>query len=283
MRFQFIDSLSLPGDPAKANDDAFAHETASAVVMDGATGLGEPLLSGESDAAWVAHFGAERLMAQMRSGAAANDALAEALKETEATFVKSRRRIPAEMYEYPFASMMFVSIARDAMQALWFGDCAALVRQAGERVHVMGEAIAKRARERDRVAALAASLGTSSAGKGVREKFLPALRQARNFVNTDAGGWLFGPDARAADHAAQADIAAPAGTVVLLVTDGFLALASDYERYSPVALIDAALRQGLKALGSELRATEDADPEGIRFPRFKKSDDATALLLKIEV
>ncbi|MGD0190511.1 MAG: hypothetical protein ABSD74_07205 [Rhizomicrobium sp.] len=282
MRFRIIDSLSLPGDPAKANDDAVAHETASAVVMDGATGLGEPLLDGESDAAWVAHFGAERLMAQMRAGASARDALATALHETEAAFVELRRRVPAETYEIPFASMMFVSLERDVMRALWFGDCAALVLRPGESVQIVGEAIARRARERDRVAALAASLGTPPAGKGVRETFLPALRQARNFVNADVGGWLFGPDARAADHAAQADVSAPAGTVILLVTDGFLALGSDYDRYSPEGLLDAAVRQGLKPLGYELRGMEDSDPEGARFPRFKKSDDATALLLKVE-
>jgi hypothetical protein len=30
-----------------------------------------------------------------------------------------------------------------------------------------------------------------------------------------------------------------------------------------------------------LRAIEDKDPEGRKFPRFKKSDDATAVLLRL--
>ena len=46
-------------------------------------------------------------------------------------------------------------------------------------------------------------------------------------------------------------------------------------------LISAAETKGLAALGEELRAIEEGDPEGRRFPRFKKSDDATALLLKL--
>jgi hypothetical protein len=46
-------------------------------------------------------------------------------------------------------------------------------------------------------------------------------------------------------------------------------------------LLDAAQAKGLAVLGSELRATENADPEGARFHRFKKSDDATAVLLKV--
>ena len=281
MPFELLDSLTLAGDPAKPNDDALAHGCSSAVVMDGATGLGQPLLEGRSDAAWVAHFGAERLMAHMRSACGPDEAPRETLRETEAEFVKLRRRVPKETYEIPFASMMFVALAEERMAASWFGDCAALVRRPGGRIEVLGDALAKRSKERERVAWLAASFGATSAEKGVREVFLPALRRARNFVNTDAGGWLFGPDARAADHAARANVAAPAGTLILLVTDGFLALSSDYDRYSCEALLEAVQSQGLAALGSELRALEESDPEGRRFPRFKKSDDATAMLLRV--
>jgi len=43
----------------------------------------------------------------------------------------------------------------------------------------------------------------------------------------------------------------------------------------------AAMTRGLKALGDELRAIEEGDSGGDKFPRFKKSDDATALLLKL--
>jgi hypothetical protein len=38
---------------------------------------------------------------------------------------------------------------------------------------------------------------------------------------------------------------------------------------------------GLQELGRELRAVEAADAHGARHPRFKTSDDATALLLRL--
>jgi hypothetical protein len=60
---EVLDSISLPGNPEKPNDDAFAHIDGAAVVMDGATGLGDQLMPGKSDAAWLAAFGARRLMA----------------------------------------------------------------------------------------------------------------------------------------------------------------------------------------------------------------------------
>jgi hypothetical protein len=71
------------------------------------------------------------------------------------------------------------------------------------------------------------------------------------------------------------------GARVLLASDGFLALASDYGRYTPDTLFAAAESRGLAALGAELRAVEAADADGVRFPRFKRSDDATALLLAV--
>jgi len=37
MSFEFIDALTLPGNPAKPNDDAFAQNENAAVVFDGAT------------------------------------------------------------------------------------------------------------------------------------------------------------------------------------------------------------------------------------------------------
>ena len=71
------------------------------------------------------------------------------------------------------------------------------------------------------------------------------------------------------------------GSHLLLASDGFLALASDYGAYSADNLMAAARDKGLVALGQELRAIEAGDAGGDRFPRFKKSDDATALLLRI--
>jgi hypothetical protein len=280
LQLEVIDSLSIPGDPSKPNDDAFAHRALAAVVMDGATGLGEALMPGKSDAAWLARFGANRLIAHS-DDMDGKEAVAAALSDAQNSFVNLRRRAPADTFEIPFASMMFIRLVEEGLDAFWFGDCAVLVERPGEPVELVGDAMKKRSRERDRVAALAKMTGQSSAAPGVRDVFLPALRAARNTVNTDKGGWLFGPDARAADHVASAQVKTAIGTHLLIVSDGFLALSSDYDRYDAGSLMAAAHAKGLAAMGEELRSIEAGDPEGVHFPRFKKSDDATALLLKI--
>ena len=63
MALELIDAVSAPGHPTRPNDDAYCHAGAVAAVFDGATGLGESLLPGGSDAAWLARRAAERLAA----------------------------------------------------------------------------------------------------------------------------------------------------------------------------------------------------------------------------
>jgi hypothetical protein len=280
MKLELVDSLSLPGNAAKPNDDAFGHVAGAAVVLDGATGLGASLMPGQSDAAWLAHFGAERLMFYSRVGRNARMTLNIVLNEAEHAFVTERSRPPAQTWEIPFASMMFVTANADGLAALWYGDCAALAKRPGEALEIVGEAFDRRANESARVARLAANKGLAPAASSNLPEFLPSLRRARNFVNSGEH-WLFGPDARAADHVRSLQVAAPAGTLILLCTDGFLALASDYGAYDAEGLIAAAQAKGLAALGDELRAIENSDADGTRFPRFKTSDDATAVLLRV--
>ena len=280
MPLEILDTLSLAGDPLKPNDDAFAHADSAAVVLDGATSLGDPLMPGESDAAWLAHFGARRLMAHVRDGDAPRDALRHALADAKKSFEGLRRRPVKEKWETPIASMMFVHDHAEGFGTLSFGDCVALVKRPDKDIEIIGEAFDKRAAESRRVAKLAAEKGLPPASGANRPEYLPSLRVARNRVNSGRH-WAFSPDERAADHVEEWIVAAPRGTIVLLASDGFLALASDYGAYDAGELVEAALENGLGALGEELRAIEAGDPEGRKFPRFKTSDDATAVLLKL--
>ena len=212
---------------------------------------------------------------------APQEAVTAALFDAETSFAQLRRREPVDRYEIPFASMMLAVADENAIDFLWYGDCAALVQHADGRVEIVGEAIEKRAHESRQVKKLAESKGALAASVSVREEFLPTLRQGRNRVNTPKGSYLFGPEVIAADHTDSRRVDVAPGTHVLLVTDGFLALASDYGRYDLGGLIEAAKTDGLPTLMRDLRDIEDKDPDGRQFPRFKKSDDATAVLVKV--
>ncbi len=280
MTLELVASLSLPGDPAKANEDAFGHGGNAAVVVDGATPLGDSLMPGPSDAAWIAQFGARRLMAHLRDGDGARKALRGTLADTQKSFEALRRHAPEEMWQTPCASMMLAVADEGGVEFLWFGDCAALVKQGDAPVAIIGETFDKRAAEARRAQTLAREKNVSPAAGLSRAEFIGDLRVSRNRINS-GNHWLFSPDVKAASHVSRRVMKVAPGSALLLLSDGFLALASDYGAYSPDSLMAAALANGLAALGEELRAIEAADSGGDKFPRFKKSDDATAMLLRL--
>src|SRR5262245_22388810 len=120
MQFELIESLSLPGDPSRPNEDSFAHATELACVFDGATVLGENLMPGRSDAQWIAQFGARRLRAHAELNARTpRDMLRATAADAEKSFTALRKRAPAEVYETPFCSLMALFIRGEAVEALW--------------------------------------------------------------------------------------------------------------------------------------------------------------------
>jgi hypothetical protein len=281
MTLELLEALSLPGDAAKPNEDSFAHLDHAALVLDGATPLGPSLLPGPSDAAWIAQFGARRLAAHLKEGDAPDKALEHALEDAARSFIGLSRQPIREKWQTPCASLMLVSLDQDrrGLKFFWFGDCAAIV-QSGDDVTIVGESLQKRREEVARAKKMAKALNLSSAAGVNRPEIEPLLRAARNRINSGRN-WLFSPDPRAAAHVARQEMAAKEGDCILLASDGFLALVGDYGLYDPKSLLDAARQDGLAALGKILRATEDADPAGETYARFKKSDDATAVLLRI--
>ena len=77
MTLDLLETLSLPA--GALNEDAFGHGGDAAVVIDGATNLGDALMPGGNDAAWLARFGARRLMAHAGEGKGARKALRDTL------------------------------------------------------------------------------------------------------------------------------------------------------------------------------------------------------------
>jgi hypothetical protein len=280
MTLELLASLSLPGDPAKANEDSFGHDMIAAVVIDGATPLADSLMPGPSDAAWIAQFGARRLMAHLKDGDGARKALRATLADTQKSFEALRRHEPEEMWQTPCGSMMLAVPDEGGVEFLWFGDCAALVKQGDAAVTVVGETFDKRADEAARAKKMAKAKNLSPASGINRPEFLVPLRAARNRINSGTY-WLFSPDVKAAVHASRRVVKAAPGSTILLASDGLLALASDYGAYNADSLMAAAMDKGLAVLGEELRSIEAGDAVGDRLPRFKKSDDATGLLLRL--
>jgi serine/threonine protein phosphatase PrpC len=277
-----IEGLSIPGSPERVNEDALGASEGIAFVLDGVTGLADtPLMPGASDAAWVAH--AVRDLLLRHDTADLRTLIGEVARELVTRFARERLREPAARWELPWTTLSLIGIEPGRLNIAYVGDSRVLVETADDEVHNFGTNPSRTAFE-TRLASkmLAMRKGQALGLESIRATVLPELRRARDTVNTPNGFWLMGPDPAVAANATVTSLALDGPATVLLATDGFYALVEDYKHYGDRELIATAQTLGLSVLARELRRIEDEDPEGARHPRMKKSDDATALLVRIE-
>ncbi len=127
-------------------------------------------------------------------------------------------------------------------------------------------------------AALAVPGGTTEQAALVSE-LVVAQRQVRN----RAGGyWVASTDPGAAQHAICGSVARKGVTQAALLTDGATRLVDTFGQLTWAELLKLLQDLGPAALIEQTRAVEASDPIGEQWPRFKRSDDATAALVTID-
>ena len=99
--------------------------------------------------------------------------------------------------------------------------------------------------------------------------------------NTPGGFWVASTDPEAANHAKHGKLSANRVNRVLMLTDGAARLVSDFDLAEWPGVLNLVSDKGIDELIRLVREAEDSDPVGERWPRNKKSDDATAVLLKL--
>lgn len=271
MHLDLLQSLSLCGDLATPNDDRAGASARCAWVIDGATDLAPPgLLGDRGGAAWLA----ATADAAFGFGEAADlrATCASVFETVMARFAVERRREPAGAWELPSASFAAVQLVGAALEVAWAGDCAILRSGADGAVDWLTPA-PDRAAESAEAAALGDALG------GLRT---PAVIADRRAARERPGRRVLGVDAAASSAATDhARVTVAPGDRLLLMSDGFAALVDSYDAYDAHGLMAAVGERGVAALAEELRAIERDDALCRRFPRFKCSDDATALWVKV--
>ena len=272
----FIEAISLPGDRAKQNDDACGFAGGRAWVIDGATDLhAAPLTYAASDASWIAHFanarfhggeGGDLTMALRGASAAAAEAFA----------VMTQGRA-VERWQSPIASVLMIEARDGAVSGADLGDCRVFALDADGAPQIVGGP----GDAGDNESKLAAQQTDAHKPLIQRTRTIDMLRRIRASMNSQGAHWTFGLDPACADHARTWTLTLKRPAHLLLMTDGFAALADRYDAYDAGDLVQAALRRGLHDLGRELRGIEAKDASAAKHPRFKASDDATALLMRL--
>jgi serine/threonine protein phosphatase PrpC len=125
--------------------------------------------------------------------------------------------------------------------------------------------------------------GLDAEGEGFRDpETLAALRTSRARHNTESGVWTLGIHPDASDHIRIERLEAGLPALGLLCSDGFADIVDNYALHTAAGLMERAERDGLAGLLSEIRRIErDIDPNGLQYPRYKRSDDASAVLVRV--
>lgn len=287
MTLTYVEAISLAGDRTKQNDDALGFLGPCAWVIDGATDLhDEPLTGWASDAAWLAHTLNTVLHFEMGHGEnLTHDELLvrfeTAVKWVEGKFFALPEPLALqgqiELWKEPIASIALAAETPTGVAGFDLGDCRCFALDANGRAHALGG----HTDAADEESALAAQQRDPEKPLLHRAETIDMLRRKRANLNQPDSQWTVALDPECADNAREWSLTLKRPAHILLMTDGFSALTDRYRLYDVGGLVRAALEKGLHELGRELRTIENADAGGDKHPRFKKSDDATALLLRL--
>jgi hypothetical protein len=264
--FTILDRISWPGSPDRANEDAFGASGAWAWVIDTSIFPGTPAIMHErSDAAWLASFASRRL-SDLAPEAQDGSALIRHVMEEARTV----------------GAMTLVRHRGGSLDVWTFADTTAFVRRPDGSVLTVGEAPGMRQFEVAAAERLLQASGATPETINRTPEFQAWLAERRQRQRQSRGASLLGLDPSAADRLRHETVPCEEGSTILLTSDGFSALVDLYGVMNAESMMAAALSSGLEPLAQKAREIEtQIDPDGRLYPRFKVSDDATALLVRV--
>ena len=240
-----------------------------------------PLTTAATDASWAA----ETLDAQLRRlSAAPPDDLAELpailTVGLHSEFRRAARRQPIGRQEHPSAAGLIVRADGDHLDYVSVGDCSLLVTTG---VDVLRIGVSERDAGDQWVAEALRTFrarNPAAAANAAHTQLWPQLGAARWAMNQPDGYGVFSLTPVPARFVHHGRVRIASGGHALLASDGLMRLVDVFGRYTTAELLPAAVDRGLSALAGEVRALEQADADCVHFPRAKRHDDASGVLLR---
>lgn len=266
----FFTGATVTGSPAAPNEDWIATTPDLVVMLDGATVRTET--GCRHGAAWYTR----KLGTAIISGASSRSAslpavLASAINEVAELHPKCNLGHPGT----PSAGVAIVRLGDYLLQYLVLGDLTVVLDTTdGLRVisdqRVSATAVAER-READR----------HSIGSPEKTAAMLAMKHAELTARNRPGGyWISAADPAAVDHAINGELAMRSLRRMALLTDGAARAVDMFRQYpSWQAALDKLSDAGPDAFIKQVRRAESSDQLGVRYPRNKVCDDATAVVV----
>jgi hypothetical protein len=113
-----------------------------------------------------------------------------------------------------------------------------------------------------------------------RAGMLNTNAEVRALRNTERGFWVAEADPAAATHALCRSWPVATLDAVILASDGVAVGVDDYRLFDWPEALELARSQGLPATLEAVRAAEREDPDGQTWPRAKRHDDQSLILVE---
>lgn len=272
MQFSLVQALSVAGSGGLFNDDRAGVQARHAWIIDGATDLGEPGIVGpRGGAQWLAGVADSGFAAAV--GEDVRTICEYVADHVVRAWDEDRVRDPVAAWEVPSAAAWIARLKDDELEYGWLADCCGYLLRDGETVR-----LGQRNHSRPAETALAGQyVGQSSEADRPVPPKLETLREVRS----RPGRHVLSVDRSFPERVKTGTTPCCIGDELVLMSDGFSALIEDYGLLREGDLAVKLREEGLHGLAQRLRAAEREDADCTRWPRFKVSDDATALWLRI--
>lgn len=260
---------SEPGSQSRDNEDWVLATPHVVAVLDGATARtetgcihGVKWYATKLGAAVVSHSGT--------GDTTLTDALAKAIADVAAMHPECDLTHPGT----PSAAAAVVRIDDDTVKYMVLGDVTVIAEVAGA-VHVISD---------DRVSHTAAAERAEAdrhpIGSAEKQAAMVRMKHVELAAKNHPGGyWVAETNPSAAEHALTGTFPRADVTRLAVATDGS-ARALAFELMTPTQLLDCLEEHGPSRLIDDVRAAEQSDPVGVRWPRNKQSDDATVVYVR---
>jgi len=282
MPFACLDGVCEPAVTPERNEDLVYCDARLALVLDGATGLGEPLLAGEgSDARWLVHAFLQQLREALAQQASVLAALEQAVSSVATQFwqcIGGEGAPPA--HRLPSAGMALAALEGETLVLARLGDCSLLTLTSGA-VRCSFPPSPLEALDRRAIDALRHHLNAGLSYAEARAAIKERLKAHRDAMNTPDGYSALSVDPRCL---AYLDVMRmpidDAPERLLLASDGFAAGYEHYGLCTPESILRGEAGR-LSTLVERIRGLEDEDATLTRYPRLKPHDDASALVVSL--
>ena len=265
-----VTASSEPGSPDAPNEDAFfvSPNGDTVAIFDGATARTSTGCT--HGVAWYTHSLAGALASHIRLAPA--KALAAAITDTAA---RHRHTCDLAHPGTPSAAVGIVQARRKTLRYLLLGDVT-LALDLGHGIRVVTDNRVHATASAERQAA-----DQLPSGSPEKAQALVRMKQAELTARNVAGGyWVAAADPAIVAQAITGDLPLQHLPQAALLSDGAARAVDPFGLCDWQGLLAILAAHGPGELIRQVRTAEATDPAGIRWPRNKIHDDATAILIQ---